>query len=84
MKKALLTLTMVCALPISSLHAGYFSSPDYDDESDPSKVSASHYSKSKAQAQAQAYVDSAKKWGLAALAGMPSSWLGLCGSHSTC
>ncbi len=49
MKKALiLTVTMICALPISSLNAG-----------EPSKFKAE---------QSQAYVDSAKKWGLAAIA----------------
>ncbi len=55
MKKALLILTMVCALPISSLHARWFSNSEAESDSTP-------------QAQAQAYVDSAKKWGLAALA----------------
>ena len=55
MKKALLTLTMVCALPISSLNAGWFGSNAESHNSTP-------------QAQAKSYVDSAKKWGLAAVA----------------
>ncbi len=55
MKKALLTLTMICAMPISSLNAGWFSNSEAESDSTP-------------QAQAQAYVDSAKKWGFAAVA----------------
>ena len=58
MKKALLTLTMVCALPITSLHAGW---GDYIPTT---------WKKEGTQAEKDALINSAKKWGCGAVAGL--------------